>query len=250
MNKQITSIRHDIYYDINTIKDKLIHCEIKNCYGIIYCSHFYYNFHGEFHMNKHIDETLREYFPDYNYKGTFFDIGAYHPIEISNSYHFEKNGWDCYCFEGNTKLIPLLREYRRNVFNYAISNENKDSVQFQIYTENSKSSPSFSSIRINEEYKQIFVYNPEEIIEISVPQRTIDWIIDNEIPNLHKIDIISLDIEGGELNCLFGFNFAKYKPKIILIENVVNMNLVNDYICKFGYKLDKRIYYNEYYIRE
>jgi FkbM family methyltransferase len=250
MNKQITSIRHDIYYDINTIKDKLIHCEIKNCYGIIYCCHFYYNFHGECHMNKHVDETLREYFPDYNYKGVFFDIGAYHPTEISNSYHFEKNGWGCYCFEANTHLIPLLREYRRNVFNYAISNENKDSVNFQIYTVDSKSSPSFSSITINEEYKQIFYYNPEKIIEISVPQRTIDWIIENEIPNLYKIDIISLDIEGGELNCLYGFNFAKYKPKIILIENVVNTNLVNEHICRFGYKLDKRIYYNEYYIRE
>ena len=37
MNKRINPIFHELYYDINTIKHKLIHCEIKNCYGIIYC---------------------------------------------------------------------------------------------------------------------------------------------------------------------------------------------------------------------
>jgi hypothetical protein len=51
---------------------------------------FYNNFHGEVQHGKFVDETLREYFPDYNYKGIFLDIGAYEPINISNSYHFEK----------------------------------------------------------------------------------------------------------------------------------------------------------------
>ena len=41
--------------------------------------------------DKNIDEILRSYFPDYKYKGVFFEIVAYHPIEINNSYHFEKN---------------------------------------------------------------------------------------------------------------------------------------------------------------
>ena len=55
-------------------------------------SEIYSQFHGEVQNGKHVDETLREYFPDYNYKGVFFDVGAYEAINISNSYHFEKNG--------------------------------------------------------------------------------------------------------------------------------------------------------------
>ena len=62
----------------------------------------YNNFHGEYQQSKYVDQTLREYFPDFNYKGIFLDIGAYEPINISNSYHFEKNNWDVYCFEANT----------------------------------------------------------------------------------------------------------------------------------------------------
>jgi hypothetical protein len=51
----------------------------------------YSTYHGEFQNGKYVDQVLREYFPDYNYKGIFLDVGAYEPINISNSYHFEKN---------------------------------------------------------------------------------------------------------------------------------------------------------------
>ena len=37
---------------------------------------FYHEFHGEIQQGKYVDQTLREYFPDYNYIGTFIDVGA------------------------------------------------------------------------------------------------------------------------------------------------------------------------------
>ena len=207
----------------------------------------YNKFHGEIHNDKNIDEILRSYFPDYKYKGVFFEIGAYHPIEINNSYHFEKNGWDCYCFEANSNLIPELKKYRKNVFNYAISNENKDNINFQICLQDLKTC-SFSAIEISEDYKNHFFYNPSEIINITVNQKTINSIIENEIQNLDKIDIVSLDIEGGELNCLYGFDLEKYKPKVLVIEDAFNNKILDEYMFKFGYKLDKHISYNKYYV--
>ena len=207
----------------------------------------YNKFHGEIHNDKNIDEILRSYFPDYKYKGVFFEIGAYHPIEINNSYHFEKNGWDCYCFEANSNLIPELKKYRKNVFNYAISNENKDNINFQICVQDTKTC-SFSALEISEDYKNYFFYDPSEIINITVNQKTINSIIENEIQNLDKIDIVSLDIEGGELNCLYGFNLEKYKPKVLIIEDAFNNNILDEYMFKFGYKLDKHISYNKYYV--
>jgi hypothetical protein len=115
-------------------------------------------FHGEIYNNKAVDSVLRDYFPDYNYKGVFFDIGAFEPIRISNSYHFERNSWECYCFEANTQGIPLLKEHRKNVFNYAISNEDKLEVTFNIVLTNGWTA-GFSAININEEYKKIFIGN-------------------------------------------------------------------------------------------
>jgi len=48
----------------------------------------YTQFHGEFLNNINVDNILRTYFPDYNYKGVFLDVGSFEPIRISNSYHF------------------------------------------------------------------------------------------------------------------------------------------------------------------
>jgi hypothetical protein len=47
-------------------------------------------FHGEILENINVDFILRSYFQDYSYKGVFLDVGAFEPIRISNSYHFEK----------------------------------------------------------------------------------------------------------------------------------------------------------------
>ena len=207
-------------------------------------------FHGEVQNGKHIDNVLREYFPDYNYKGIFFDVGAFDPITISNSYHFEKNGWECYCFEANTQGIPRLNQYRKNVFNYAISNEDKSNTIFNVvlmgHTPNWTAS--YSAINIDEDYKRIFGFSPQSVTQINVPQRTLNTVITNEIPDLKQIDIMSLDIEGGEMNCLYGFDLEKYNPSVIVIENVTNDTKIQNYLEQFGYTLDKHISYNQYFI--
>jgi FkbM family methyltransferase len=225
------------------------HIEISNILYNEMNSSFYFSFHGEEQYGKCVDNVLRDYFPNYEYKGVYFDIGAFEPIQISNSYHFERNGWDCHLFEANTNSIPLLKEHRKNVYNYAISNENKDEITFNIVTLREGWTASYSAIHLDEEYKQIFGGFPNECVtQITVPQRTINHIIETEIPHIKKIDIISLDIEGGEMNCLYGIDFNKYNPSVLVIENVTGNKQIEDYLSQYGYSLDKHISYNQYYI--
>jgi len=213
-------------------------------------SEYYDKFHGEIQDGKYVDETLREYFPDKTYKGVFFDIGAFEPIRISNSYHFEKNGWDVFCFEANPSLIPFLKKERKNVFNYAISNTNKESVDFhEVFTNNFTAS--YSAIDLSDDYKKKFGWSGNEIItKYFVKQKTINKIIEDEISHIKNIDIISIDIEGGELNCLYGIDLNKYKPKVIVVENAIDSlcQLIKNYLESFNYILDKKISYNEYYV--
>lgn len=203
-------------------------------------------FFGELHHGKRVDMVLREYFPNYNYKGVFLDIGAFEPIKISNSYHFEKNGWDTHCFQANTNGIPLLKSVRKNVYNYAIYDEDKEVVEFNIVT-TSNWTAGFSTVEISEEYKKIFGSNFQSVEKIRVPQKTLNTVLENEITNVKEIDIISLDVEGGELKCLQGLDLIKYKPKIMVIENVNNDPRIQTYLSNYGYILDKQILYNQYY---
>jgi FkbM family methyltransferase len=216
----------------------------------------YTQYHGEVQLdpvtntNKHVDQIMREYYPNFNYNGVFFDVGAFEPIRISNSYHFEKNGWDCYCFEANTHGIPLLKEHRKNVFNYAVADQNKDSITFDIVESAPGWTAGYSAIEISWDYKQKFGWNDNYAIhKVTVPQKTLNTIIETEIPQLQTIDIMSIDIEGGELNCLKGFDLTKYDPKLIVAENATpEKKELQEYLESFGYKLDRSVSYNQFYV--
>lgn len=211
----------------------------------------YVAFHGEFQQGKYVDQTIREYFPNYDYKGVFFDVGAYQPIKISNSYHFEKNGWDVHCFEANTILIDNLKSLRKNVYNYAICNENKDNIEFNVvytYGNGQEHSAGISSIELDNNYMNTFGSSITKMLKVSVPQKTLNTIIDDEISYIEKIDIMSIDVEGGELKVLQGLDINKYKPTLMCIENVFNNNNIYNYLKEFDYVLDKQIDYNQYYL--
>jgi hypothetical protein len=44
--------------------------------------------------------------------GTFLDIGANHPVEISNTYALEQQGWEGWLIENDVNCLKLLREQR------------------------------------------------------------------------------------------------------------------------------------------
>jgi len=212
---------------------------------------FYGEFHGEFQCGKYVDQTLREYFPDYNYKGVFFDIGAYESINISNSYHFEQNGWDVHCFEANPLLIYGLKKERKNVYNYAIYDEDKESVEFNVVKGpwgGGSCMAGISAIELDQDYMNKFGNSIQQIIKVQVPQKTLNTVISTEISYIKNIDILSIDIEGGEFKVLKGLNLEKYKPKLMVIENVFNKNDIKEYLYNMNYILDKHIEYNQYYL--
>ena len=88
----------------------------------------------------------------------------------------------------------------------------------------------------------------KKITIIAVPQKTLNMILEKELRDIINIDILKIDIEGGELKCLKGLDFDKYKPKIILLENICKNNAINLYLFSKGYRLDKEISYNQFYI--
>lgn len=208
-------------------------------------------FFGEVQEGKHVDEVLRGYFPDSSYKGIFFDVGAFEPIRISNSHHFYLDGWDVYAFEANPAKIPLLEQHRQHVFNYAVSeNDSKEPLPFENVIINGDWTASFSSIKVAEKYKEIFGWNhnDRQVETILVEQKTLNTIIQEEIPELSHIDIMSLDIEGYELQCLKGLDLTKYAPKVIVLENADHNQKIKEYLKNNGYRLDKQVAYNEYYL--
>jgi FkbM family methyltransferase len=191
------------------------------------------------------DLAIQKYFEP-GYIGTCIDIGAGMGTERSNTYYFEKNRWVCLCIEPNPNLYRHMRMYRRLALNLACSNYDKKSAPFQVYVVNQDNQEAISSLvvdqRLVESHKGII----DKTYEIQVEVKKLDTILSKI--NIEKIDFISIDTEGTELDVLQGFDIARWKPKLLVIENNFNDTKLKEYLSKFGYILSERIGVNDFYV--
>src|SRR5438034_8889390 len=70
---------------------------------------------------------------------------------------------------------------------------------------------------------------------IAVPTRTLDSILEEaEAPT--PIDLLSVDVEGHELEVLSGFDFQRWQPLLILLEDHVGTLQMHRFLKTRGYK--------------
>lgn len=209
----------------------------------------------KFYGEKNLDECIRNaFFPDYSYRGVFVEVGAAGPEFLSMSMHFRENGWRVISIEPNPEFCKLHREKGYEILQYACGDRDEDDAEFFVvdsqgaaYGGGKVSYESFSSLGLKSSYARLKKdINQQKII---VQLRRLDTILETHAPDVSQIDILSVDVEGWELEVLDGLNTAKYRPHLMVIENLFNSNKYLSYMNAIGYSLWKRASPNDVYIR-
>lgn len=193
---------------------------------------------------------------DKAFKGICIDVGAYHAMWFSNSYILEQLGWQVFCIEPNPHCLGNLSG-RANVSQYAMGSENKDDVDFYIYS--CGQGPTGEAGATGLFYH---AYMKETITDsVKVNVRTLDWFIENTAKVDH-VDFLSVDVELSEMEVLYGIDLDRWKVKVISIENLYEttehwgqaITYTHDaqlqYLTQRGYKKINRLVFNDIYIRE
>jgi FkbM family methyltransferase len=192
------------------------------------------------------DLEIQKYF-DPGYSGVCIDIGAGFGTERSNTYYFEKKYWRCLCIEPNPGLYNHMRMYRRLALNIACSNYDKKGVAFQIYDINDGNQEAISSLVVDKRLVESHKGMINKVEEIKVEVKKLDTVLSRI--NLEKIDFVSIDTEGTELEVLMGFDINRWKPSLFIIENNFEESKFLDYLRDFGYKFSQRIGVNDFFTR-
>lgn len=201
---------------------------------------------SEFFGQFETDRYIKKYFPD-DYTGSCIEVGAAHGIVSSNTLYFEKKGWKCLCIEPNPNLYRQLVKNRKFCVNYAVSDINRDDVYFHIFVLPNKDETAISSLSFdNRLLKSHQIIND---YRIKVKVRTLDYILEETKFFDGKLDFISIDTEGTELDVIKGLNLEKYRPKLLVVENNFNDHDVKNYLKNFKYVLDFRYIINDFYLR-
>ena len=163
----------------------------------------YYSFSG-------VDIVIENIFKNQK-NGFYIDVGCQHPIKNNNTYLLNKKGWcgiNIDLDKDNIDLFNHSRPHDDNI-NIAVSNKIAE-VELFFYH---KKSP------INTIDKKISDYQKAKVTQIKkIKTNTLNNIIENSKYRKSKFDLLSIDVEGHELNVLEGLDFNFYSPNVIVVE--------------------------------
>lgn len=198
------------------------------------------------------DKLIDELMP--NGIDTILDLGA-NGIDLSNSYYFIERGAKAVLVEPSPKAYVNLKEIYKgnsnvNIFNVAIGKENGIMPFYESGEHLGKGDTSLLSTLKEEELKRWEGSgNTFEKIEVTVW----DFKTLMEHSSIKTFDLISIDIEGGELDLLPQMNFDELKTKVVVIEWNGNLELYDEFnkcFTSFGFLLHHKNLENLIFVRK
>lgn len=193
--------------------------------------------------------------------GYFIEVGAYDGVNLSNTFFLEQMGWHGLLIE---PILPLCQKAvaaraGSRVIHAACSKRgSRGTTKFTV----AKNVPVLSFLDADQEHRERCVREGAELVEIEVPLVTLDDVILNERKNPApfgapwvknsgwRIDLVSIDTEGCELDVLDGFSLDRFKPRILVMENDrAAGEAIEPYLRERGYRKFHRQKINDFYVR-
>ncbi len=141
-------------------------------------------------------------------KGIYVDVGSNHPRRGSNSYFFYKRGWRGLLIdlEYDKFLAAKWSRPRDTAVLEAVSakREKVDIMTQQTFSTNT----TIKKDAVDQSFRKIASIYTKPLQEI---------LIDNRIPK--NFELLSIDVEGSDLDVLLGIDFSCYRPKVVCVEN-------------------------------
>jgi FkbM family methyltransferase len=170
--------------------------------------------------------------------GFFVDVGANHPHNGSQSWHLERRGWSGIVIEPLPDLAAQLRRTRQAaVFAVACSSPENAGRRLPYHVAGALSSL--------DRHRMADGARPQHVIDVDV--RTLDAIL-LEAAAPAPIDFLSIDVEGHEIEVLRGFDFAHWRPRLIVLEDHVGNLDKYRFLKASGYRLVRHCGFNGWYV--
>lgn len=147
-------------------------------------------------------------------KPSYLDIGAFDYCKMNNTYLFYQRGSRGVCIEPDPVLFKKFKKKRPNDICLNIGVAANESSKKDFYIMSSKTLNTFS---------------PEEAKKNKSMGFKIEKTIQIDTQSVNKImekyftigpDLISLDVEGLDLEILKQFDFSRYRPAVLCVETI------------------------------
>jgi FkbM family methyltransferase len=173
--------------------------------------------------------------------GFYVDIGAFAPIQHSNTYWFYQRGWRGINIDAAPGSMQVFRRVRGRDINLELAVSDK-AGDLTYYCWGIPNVMNTTSKEVADKITLRGGQPPEKMI---VKARTLEQILDEHLPSGQVIDFLTVDVENHNFEVLKSNNWTKYKPRIVLAEADDDCNsfetLVSSGMCAYlkqqGYQI-------------
>ena len=195
---------------------KNYYLKLKILYKKIFSKKNYFSFSG-------VDVIVENIFRNKK-DGFYIDVGCQHPIKNNNTYLLHSKGWEGINIDldiDNINLFNAARPLDDNIHSAVSNKVGTEDLYFY-----HKKSP------INTLNKNVSKFQKAVVKDIrKITTTTLNSIIANSKFKDKKFNLLSIDVEGHEINVLKGLDFNLYSPDVIVIEfldlSVTNLEVKN-----------------------
>jgi FkbM family methyltransferase len=171
-------------------------------------------------------------------EGFYVDVGAHHPQRFSNTYYFYLKGWSGINIDAMPGSMKIFDDLRSRDINLEIPISDKS----EILTYYEFDEPALNSFSLPLSQERITTSNYKIIAETQLKTQTLAEVLDKYLPPEQTIDFLSIDVEGLDYEVMNSNNWDKYKPKLVLVEDLELSSLKNINTSKVCLFLEERDY--------
>ena len=190
--------------------------------------------------------TIRQYFGN-RQGGVFVEVGANDPLSPeSQSLHLERElGWTGLLVEPQPALAEKARQTRPAsiVCQCACTApESQGELELSVPLVDGQRVTGHAALGEN-----LDEHNYRDFDRIRVPGVTLASLLDRH--GIASVDLLSIDVEGAELEVLKGADLGRTQPRLILLEDKHLYLSKHRLLSRHGYRLVRRLNRNSWYVR-
>lgn len=167
--------------------------------------------------------------------GIYVDVGAFHPITISNTLLLYKQGWHGINIDLEEEKIERFKLLRPRDYSVvaAISDQTHE---LSLLKYPGEATNRVCSVK---ETNQVSIIGEKPIQELKIKPQTLTEILQNSPFADTSIHYLNIDCEGHDFHVLNSLDFERYSPKVISIEvtDEQNLDTITHLLDFHGYSL-------------
>jgi len=177
---------------------------------------------------------------DFAREGFFIEVGANDPRQNSLTYLLERLGWTGMLVDPLSKCYEKLQRARPRARCFHCACVRPDQTgKITLHA------PDPSSVVATVE-KNVDDFDIAYAFTETCDAVTLESLVQQVNPA--RIDFLSIDTEGTELDVLLGFDLSRHRPRLVLMEDKLYHLSKHRYLTGQGYRLVKRTMLNNWYV--